>query len=201
MAFRFLALGDSYTAGEGVKPKDRWPDQLARLLIGAGCPVEKPRVVARTGWTTADLIEGVRQASITGFFDMVTLLIGVNNQYQGLPVADYEDEFRVLLDQAVRYAQGHPERVLILSIPDWGKTPFAVDNSSSQITLDIDAFNRVNQKFANKGGHPYLDITPLSRSLAANDHMLVADGLHPSKVQYAQWAELIYPVARRLSER
>ena len=198
MAFRFLSLGDSYTAGEGVKPQASWPHQLARLLVNSGIPVEKPRVVARTGWTTADLIEGVRQASITGFFDMVTLLIGVNNQYQGLPEDDYEDEFRILLRHALKYAQGHPERVVVLSIPDWGATRFAEGKDRPQIASEIDAFNKINYTLASGAGHVYFDITSLSRNIAADTNMLVGDGLHPSEAQYAQWAQLLYPATRGL---
>lgn len=201
MAFRFLSLGDSYTAGEGLKPQAGWPHQLARLLVNSDIPAEKPRVVARTGWTTADLIEGIRQASITGFFDMVTLLIGVNNQYQGLPVEDYEDEFRILLHHALKYAQGHPERVVVLSIPDWGATPYASGKDKAMIATEIDVYNKINHTLASKAGHEYIDITSLSRTGDGNAESLAGDGLHPSEVQYARWTQLLYPIARRLYER
>jgi lysophospholipase L1-like esterase len=198
MAFRMLALGDSYTAGEGVRVHDRWPNQLARMLVDGGFPVELPRVVARTGWTTADLLEGLRQASILGFFDMVTLLIGVNNQYQGLPLADYEDEFRSLLRRMVRYVQGDPTRAVVLSIPDWGVTPFAVGQDRAAIAGQIDAFNASNEALTREAGLSYINLTALSRDLGWNPEMFVRDGLHPSPLQYNAWARLVLPEAHRL---
>lgn len=199
MLRRFLALGDSYTIGESVSEADRWPDQLVNLLRDAGPgDFAAPTFIAKTGWATDELAGAIDSASPRGSFYLVSLLIGVNNQYRGRPVEEYRLQFRHLLRTAIDFAGGHPGHVLVLSIPDWGVTPFAEGRDRAGIATDIDAFNEANREEATSEGVPYVDITASSR-LAAGDPSLVAeDGLHPSGKMYRTWAEIALPVVRSM---
>ncbi len=194
----FLALGDSYTVGESVPPARSWPCQLVGSLRTAGYRVDDPFVVARTGWTTDELAAGIRERGLSGPFGLVSLLIGVNNQYRGRTSEDYGREFRGLLDQAVGLAGGEPERVLVLSIPDWGVMPFAEGRDRGAIGSEIDGFNEVNRKLAGQKGCRYADITPISREARESTRLVAADGLHPSGDQYGRWVEEILPVVRKI---
>lgn len=192
---RILALGDSYTIGEGVLPGERWPVQLAARLRVAGRQAVDPLIIASTGWTTADLAAGIAQAQPAGPFDLVTLLIGVNNQYQGRELSEYRAQFRDLLLQAVSFTGGRAGRVLVLSIPDWGATPFAIGSGRdrAQIAAQIDQFNQANHAESRSAGTSYVDITPLTRRWSAEPGWLASDGLHPSGMMYAAWADLALP--------
>ena len=193
---RYLALGDSYTIGESVHPAERWPVQLAALLRTEGLAVDEPQIIATTGWTTDELWAGIDRAAPRGPFDLVSLLIGVNNQYRGRDLEAYRRQFEALLARAVKLAGRQPKRVLVLSIPDWGVTPFAQGRDRAAIGRAIDQFNAVNQQAAQQAGVHYVDVAPGSR-LAASDAALVAgDGLHPSGKMYAEWARLALPAAR-----
>ncbi len=187
---RFLALGDSYTIGEAVLPTQRWPVQLAALLDEHGTAVGEPRIIATTGWTTADLAHALDQVQPVDPCALVSLLIGVNNQYQGLPIEEYRPQFAGLLDRAVGLAGGHAARVLVLSIPDWGATPFAEGRDRVAIASEIDAFNAVNRDETERAGARYVDVTPVSRLAAAEPALIAGDGLHPSGEMYRLWAEL-----------
>jgi lysophospholipase L1-like esterase len=189
-AVRFLALGDSYTIGEGVAEADRWPVQLAARLRERGIAIAEPEIVARTGWTTTELASGIREASPQGPFSLVTLQIGVNDQYRRLGIEDYRRELTALLDRAVDFAGGHPNRVLVLSIPDWGVTPFAAGRDPAEIASQIDRFNAVSLEQAVRARARYLDVTPASRRAAIDPALLAADGLHPSAAMYAEWVDL-----------
>ncbi len=192
----YMALGDSYTIGEGVAEAERWPVQLAARLRQAGFPLADPQIIARTGWTTGELEAGIEATQPHGPFALVTLLIGVNNQYRRLSLPDYEKGFGRLLAQAIAFADNDPNRVIVVSIPDWGVTPFAEGRERSAIAQAIDQFNTVNREAAAHAGVYYVDVTPISR-LAANDATLLADdGLHPSGRMYTSWVELMLPVAR-----
>ncbi len=192
-AVRYLALGDSYTIGESVGPDERWPVQLARQLENSGLSFVDVQIVARTGWTTSELAQGVDGADPAGPFDLVTLLIGVNNQFRGLDLDEYRTEFEALVDRAIGFAGGDPALVIVVSIPDWGVTPFAVGFGSDVIATEIDAFNTVGENGAIRAGAHWVDITEVSRS---DEPGLVADdGLHPSGAQYQAWVNLILPVA------
>jgi lysophospholipase L1-like esterase len=190
----FLALGDSYTIGESVGPGLRWPVQLASALDSQGVPVNGPVIVARTGWTTDELAMEIKERDLDGPFDIVSLLIGVNNQYRGRDVEEYRTEFVDLLTQAVAFAGGAPGRVLVLSIPDWGVTPFAEGRDRARIASEIDAFNEVNRTESERYGVRYLDVTGISREAATNPELVADDGLHPSGVMYARWAETALPI-------
>jgi lysophospholipase L1-like esterase len=192
---KFLALGDSYTIGEGVLNDERWPVQLATLLRTRGIGVHDPVIVARTGWTTAELMEGIDQANPSGRFDLVTLLIGVNNQYRGRSIDEYREEFRTLLRRAIAFAGGEPGRVVVLSIPDWGVTPYAEGRDRARIAGEIDRFNGVNREETRSTGARYVDVTGRSRSAAGDRGSVVGDGLHPSGGMYEAWARLALPEA------
>jgi lysophospholipase L1-like esterase len=193
---RFLSLGDSYTIGESVPPDQRWPVQLAAWLRKEGAAIDEPQIIATTGWTTDELWAGMDRAAPRGPFELVSLLIGVNNQYRGRPVAEYQTQFDALLGRAIQLAGAQARRVLVLSIPDWGVTPFARSRDPAAIGRDIDEFNAANARAARLAGAQYVDVTPVSR-LAATDAALIAgDGLHPSGKMYAEWARLALPAAR-----
>ncbi len=195
---RYLALGDSYTVGESVSEAERWPNQLAALVNPSrGMDVT---IIARTGWTTSELWQGIQAADPQGTYDMVSLLIGVNNQYRGYDLNEYRDEFRFLLGKAIEYAGGNPAHVFVLSIPDWSVTPFAAGGDRGKISSEIDTFNQVNLEESYKAGVQYVDVTPVSRE-AVNDPALIAgDGLHPSGKMYAEWAKLALPIAVEILE-
>jgi lysophospholipase L1-like esterase len=192
---RFLALGDSYTVGEGVAEDERWPVQLAAMLRARGAQTDEPLIVAKTGWTTDELIQGIDNATPEGTFALVSLLIGVNNQYRGRTVDEYRTQFAELLRRAIAFAGGKADHVIVLSIPDWGATPFAAGRNRLKIGREIDAFNAVNLDEALRAGAHYVDVTPSSR-LALSDASLVAsDGLHPSGKMYRVWAEAVLVAA------
>lgn len=197
---RFLALGDSYTIGEGVEADGRWPVQLARALRAQGVALADPRIIATTGWTTDELSAAIDAAAPPDDFALVSLLIGVNNQYRGRALDEYRAQFDALLARAAGFAGGRAGRVLVLSIPDWGATPFAAGSGRdlAAIARELDAFNAAAQALCAARGVAFVDITPLSRARGAEPAMLVDDGLHPSAAMYAQWARLALPQARRL---
>lgn len=192
---RFLALGDSYTIGEAVPESERWPVQLAARLQTSGVPVEPPQIIATTGWTTDELSAGIDRVNPQGPFELVSLLIGVNNQYRGRALGEYRAEFVALLNRAVNFAGGQPQHVLVLSIPDWGVTPFAKPEDRTRIAREIDAFNAVNLEETERAGARYVDVTPTSRRAAQESNLIASDGLHPSGAMYAEWAELAFPEA------
>ena len=194
---RFLALGDSYTIGEGVEVGDRWPRQLARALREADVSIDDPEIVAATGWTTDELASAIERASPRPPFDLVTLLVGVNDHYRGRDLSDYDTRFRAVLGRVVELAGSDAARVLVISIPDWGATPFAARDprGRGEIGREIDGFNVAARAAAESRGARWVDVTPVSR-MADDDHTLLAtDGLHPSRAMYTRWVELILPHA------
>jgi lysophospholipase L1-like esterase len=193
---RFLSLGDSYTIGEGVSEADRWSVQLAQLGQAEG--LMKPEVIARTGWTTAELQGAIKAANIQKTYDLVSLLIGVNNQYRGQPLATYRTEFRELLQTAIRLAGNRPGRVFVLSIPDWGQSPYARGYDRARIGAEIDQFNAVAQQECQQAQVVYLDITDLTRTAADDPTQFTPDGLHYSGKHMRQWADRALPVVRTL---
>lgn len=194
-SIRFLALGDSYTIGEGVPPDECWPIQLAQALQAVGEPVDDPIIIARTGWTTGELHVGIRETVPAGNFELVSLQIGVNNQYRGSDLETYRNELHDLLVIATGFAGGDVSRVMLLSIPDWGVTPFAEGHDREQIAAEIDAFNAANRAECNHLGARYMDVTPISRLAGQDASLMAPDGLHPSGKMYAAWVEKILPTA------
>jgi lysophospholipase L1-like esterase len=196
----YLALGDSYTIGEGVPKSGRWPVQLAHALRADGIPMADPRIIAQTGWTTDELDAALDAAHPLAEYDLVSLLIGVNNQYRGRSVDEYRMQFTGLLERAIGFAQGRHERVLVLSIPDWGVTPFAREAARDveRIAVEIDAFNAAAQEVCRTRGVAFVDITAVSRARGAEPTMLAEDGLHPSATLYNEWMRLALPVVRAM---
>jgi lysophospholipase L1-like esterase len=192
---RYLALGDSYTIGEAVHENERWPMQLAQKLKSNGFNTEVT-IIARTGWTTDELWQGIQAAPPTPPYDMVSLLIGVNNQYRGYNTEEYRQQFNFLLNKAIEYSGGNKNRVFVVSIPDWGITPFAEGRDRAQIAKDIDLYNSINKEESDKQGILYFDITPISRQ--TDPELVASDGLHPSGKMYSQWVDLIYPQVSNL---
>jgi lysophospholipase L1-like esterase len=188
--YSYLALGDSYTIGEGVPVYDNFPYQTVQRLRKAGYALYAAEIVAKTGWTTDELQAGIDSSSFLATYDIVSLLIGVNNQYRGRSLQEYTRQFEALLHQTIRFTGNNANHVFVLSIPDWGVTPFAANSgkNSAAIAHEIDAFNAVNRSLAEKYSVHYIDITPGTR-LAANDpSLLAADELHPSGKEYTKWS-------------
>ncbi len=198
-SIRYLALGDSYTIGESVPEGERWPNQLTAMLLAEKNIKTEVEIIARTGWTTSELWEGIQADPPQGTYDLVSLLIGVNNQYRGYSMDEYREEFRFLLNKSIEYADGDANRVIVLSIPDWGVTPFAegaqTGRDSMQIAKDIDMFNTVNREESKSAGAHYVDITPISRQALDDLSLIAGDGLHPSGKMYKMWAKEALPIA------
>ncbi|AQG82687.1 lysophospholipase [Spirosoma montaniterrae] len=199
----YLALGDSYTIGEGALEVERWPVQLAGLLRDSGTAISNPDIIAHTGWTTAELQEAIEKSGNQKTYELVSLLIGVNNQYRGQSRARYRAEFRALLQTAIQFAGGRASRVFVLSIPDWGVSPFASDRDRAKIAQEIDQFNAIAQEECRRAAVAFVDITPTTRRAASEptpgvDSQFTSDGLHYSGKQMRQWAELALPVVSRL---
>jgi lysophospholipase L1-like esterase len=194
VVIRYLALGDSYTVGESVEATERFPNQLADFLKVGGMQTEVT-IIAKTGWTTSELWDGIQASEINPPYDLVSLLIGVNNQYRGYDINEYREQFVFLLKKSIEYAGGNPKRVVVLSIPDWGVTPFAHGQGGERIARDIDAFNAVNRDETEKAGAQYVNITPISREAEHDTTLIAPDGLHPSGKMYLEWAKLAYPAA------
>lgn len=195
---RYLALGDSYTIGEGVDPAGRWPVQLVAALRAEGVVIDDPRIIATTGWTTDELAAALDAAEPLGTdWSLVSLLIGVNDQYRGRDPETYERGFSALLERAIGYAGDRPQRVVVLAIPDWGVTPFAADRDAAAIARELDIHNAIAARRCAARGVAFIDIAPVSRARGAEPAMLAADGLHPSAALYAEWARLALPTVRR----
>jgi lysophospholipase L1-like esterase len=196
--YRYLSLGDSYTIGESVAPEERWSMILSDMLRKNGVDLSDPEIIARTGWTTAELMDGIKSRNPQGPYNLVSLLIGVNNQYRGQSLERYRTELQELLKKAIGFAGGNNERVFMLSTPDWGVTPFAKGSDQAKIAAEIDAFNQVAQEECTKLGIAFVDITPLSRTAKNDISQIANDGLHFSGKMYRQWAEKALPTVQKL---
>lgn len=188
--YSFLALGDSYTIGESVPVSQNFPHQTVDLLKKSGYSFKSPDIVARTGWTTDELQQAIHTTHLSSTpYDIVTLLIGVNNQYRGYDSNEYAHQFEQLLQQAIQFAGNDTAHVFVLSIPDWGVTPFAADRDRNKIGEEIDAFNAINKKVALQYNVHYIDITPDTREAVHDNSLIAGDGLHPSGSEYSKWAK------------
>jgi lysophospholipase L1-like esterase len=193
----FLALGDSYTIGEAVRESDRWPVQLAAALRARGIAIDAPRIIATTGWTTDELSAAMDDTTFAPPYALVTLMIGVNNQYRRRDVHEYRQQFDALLVRAIHLAGDDATRVIVLSIPDWGATPFghASGRELAQVSAQINAFNAAAKTQTTARGAAWVDVTPVSREVASHPELAAHDGLHPSAAMYSRWVELVLPVA------
>ena len=185
----YLALGDSYTIGQSVAESERWPVQLVDVLNAQERPFANPEIIARTGWTTGDLLKELDATESKGTYDWVSLLIGVNNQYQGRSIDEYSTQFEELLKRAIAYAGGKKDRVFVVSIPDYAYTPFG--GGSTNISQQIDAFNAINQSISGQYEVHYVNITDISRKGLEQPDLVASDGLHPSGKMYAEWVSRI----------
>ncbi|MBC6369084.1 SGNH/GDSL hydrolase family protein [Algoriphagus sp. AK58] len=198
----YLALGDSYTIGEGVPEKDRYPVQLVEALNKSGkYEFSTPQIIAKTGWTVDELDAGINssQTDEQGY-DLVTLLIGVNNQYRGRPVADYEKDFEAMLKRALDFARMQKDHVVVISIPDWGVTPFAINRNTDQakVAREIDAYNAAKKTICDRYGVAFVEITKDYRKIGAQPDMVVEDQLHPSGLVYARWTEKVLEKVKKM---
>lgn len=183
---KYLALGDSYTSGTAIAFPDNFPNQLAaRVLIKTGTNLDV-KIVAQNAWRTDDLQRGIKRSDLDQKYDLVSLLIGVNNQYQGLPLADFEKDFRRLLDTAISYAGNDKRLVFVLSIPNYGYTPYGAEKKE-QITNELALFNALSKSICDEIGIDYYDVTHISLEAETNPEFRASDHLHPSALQYAAW--------------
>lgn len=190
---KFLALGDSYTIGESVAPEERWPAVLAEKLKEEGISIEAPKIIATTGWTTDELRKGIEKEQLKENFGLVSLLIGVNNQFRGFETEIYEEEFKLLLDLAIGYANGDPNRVFVVSIPDYGVTRFGSKFDTEKISVELDYYNKVNKTISEQAGVTYFNITGISRLAVSDPELVAEDELHPSGKMYRQWVDMMLP--------
>ena len=193
-------MGDSYTIGQGLTEPERWPVQLVKRLREEGVQIRELQIIAKTGWTTKDLAAGIKAVNPAGPFDIVTLLIGVNNQFQGLDIQEFKTEFVALLQQSIQFAGGDPTRVIVISIPDWGVTPVGIGFGPDRIAREIDLFNSIGMEEAIQAGATYIDVTGVSRMAKTEPNLLADDGLHPSMLMYRRWVDLILPTALAISK-
>jgi lysophospholipase L1-like esterase len=188
---KLLALGDSYTIGQSVAENNRWPNLLAEKMRSVNVNTDSVRIIAKTGWRTDNLASAIAQQNQLKDWNLVGLLIGVNNQYQGRSVVDYGPEFEALLQTAIELAGGDTSHVFVVSIPDYGYTPFGQSNQV-QISAELDEFNDVNRTISMQYGVAYYNITPISREGIDRPELVASDNLHPSGVQYREWVESFY---------
>lgn len=193
--FNYLALGDSYTIGESVPDSGRFPAQLVSALQKNNVFVNTPEIIATTGWTTDELASAIKkkESLLLPRYDLVSLLIGVNNQYRGRDAEEYRTQFKDLLRTAIVFAGGEKAKVFVVSIPDWGVTPFAEGRDRKKIGEEIDLYNKINKEETLKEGITYIDITPESRTAVNDKSLIAADGLHPSEKMYKEWIDLMLP--------
>lgn len=198
---KYLALGDSYTIGEGVAVSDRFPVQLAFQLNDAGINIEDPDIIAVSGWTTDELSAGIDKKEPVGQYDLATLLIGVNNQYRGRDAKEFRNEFAQLLNRAAGFTTSI-KNVIVVSIPDWGVTPFAVKmgRDPQKVSNEIELYNSIVKEEAEKAGAHFVNITDLSNKATDDRSLLVEDKLHPSGKMYSLWVERIFPIAQKILE-
>ena len=192
--YKYLALGDSYTIGEAVSETERWPVQLVERLGENGVKVENPRIIATTGWTTYELQQAINDQEPSSDYDLVSLLIGVNNQYRGYDIQQYEREFVELLEQAISFARGIPSNVFVVSIPDYGVTPFAKSKNldTEKITSELNNYNQIARGIASSRKVQFFDITEWSRNAANDESLITSDGLHPSGKMYKNWVDTCF---------
>lgn len=193
---RYLALGDSYTIGESVTVKERWPVQLAEALRKQGWNIEGPRIIATTGWRTDNLQNAMRIAKLQPEYDLVSLLIGVNNQYQGKPIEQFKKEFEELVKSAIELARGRADHVFIVSIPDYGYTPFG-KSKQEKISRELDEYNNLSREIAKRYSIRYIYITDITRKGLEDPSLVASDGLHPSGKAYAKFVERILPELKK----
>ena len=190
--YSFIALGDSYTVGEGVNEDERWPNQFVDLANENGFDFDQPVIIAETGWKTYDLLDSINQTNFSSKYDYISLLIGVNNQFNSRPINEFEEDLNKLMNE-IRIKKDDGS-IIIISIPDWGYTPFAESVEMSDISEKIDLFNSSLIKFAATNDLKYVDVTEISRRAINEPDLITDDNLHPSKTMYSEWANKIFNI-------
>lgn len=198
MVLKYLALGDSYTIGESVGYQERWPVMLQKSLNNIGVEIAELKIVAVTGWTTSELLSGISNDLFTPPYDLVSLLIGVNNQYRNESKNKYRSDLTELIYQAIDFAGGDVEKVFVVSIPDWSPVPFAEGRDRNHIAKEIDIFNDIKFDQCNRIGVKFIDITPTSKFAGKDTELTAEDGLHPSGKMYELWIDHIFPVVKQM---
>ncbi|PWL28418.1 SGNH/GDSL hydrolase family protein [uncultured Roseivirga sp.] len=197
----YLALGDSYTIGESVAESERWPVQLAERLRADGIAINDPKIIATTGWRTDQLKGAIeKDDELLETYDLVSLLIGVNNQYQNRSVESFAPEFEELLQKSIELAGGNTNEVFVVSIPDYGKTPFGA-SKAEKIAKELNEYNRVSKEICEKYKVEYFNITPISRQADPDAKLVAEDNLHPSGEQYRQWVESFYKEVKKIAKQ
>ena len=191
--YSFIALGDSYTIGEGVNQNERWPNQFVDVAYENGVDFDQPIIIAETGWKTYDLLNAINQTNFTKKYDYISLLIGVNNQFNSRPIDEFEEDLNKLMDEMKRIKKNDGS-IIIISIPDWGYTPFGESSDMSDISEQINLFNNSLRKFATTNGLKYVDVTEISRRGIKEPDLITNDNLHPSGTMYLEWAKKIYNI-------
>lgn len=191
--FSFLALGDSYTIGEGVEESKRWPNQFIEIANEKGLYFEKPKIIAKTGWKTYDLLNAINETNFTKKYDYVSLLIGVNNQFNSRPIDEFEQDLNDLMEE-MKKIKKNDGSIIIISIPDWGYSPFGESSDMIDISSQIDLFNSSLRKFASTNNLKFVDVTEISRRGIDEPNLIAGDSLHPSGIMYLEWAKKIYEI-------
>ena len=191
--YSFIALGDSYTIGEGVNEDERWPNQFVDVAYENGVDFDQPMIIAETGWKTYDLLNAINQTNFTKKYDYISLLIGVNNQFNSRPIDEFEEDLNKLMDEMKRIKKNDGS-IIIISIPDWGYTPFGESSDINDISEQINLFNSSLRKFATTNGIKYVDVTEISRRGINEPDLITNDNLHPSGIMYLEWAKKIYNI-------
>ena len=191
--YSFIALGDSYTIGEGVNEDERWPNQFVDVAYENGVDFDQPMIIAETGWKTYDLLNAINQTNFTKKYDYISLLIGVNNQFNSRPIDEFEEDLNKLMDEMKRIKKNDGS-IIIISIPDWGYSPFGESSDMSDISEQINLFNSSLRKFATTNGLKYVDVTEISRRGINEPDLITNDNLHPSGIMYLEWAKKIYNI-------
>jgi len=194
----YLALGDSYTIGESVDTHQRWPVQLAAQLKQKGIKISDPRIIAKTGWTTDELLDSLNNTEISPDYDLVSLLIGVNNQYRGYNIKQYQKEFGTLLEKAINFAGGDTTNVFVVSIPDYGVTPFGQQKEPEKIAAELNRYNALAKNICKKYGISFIDITGISRQALEDESLIANDQLHPSAKMYSLWVQKMLPTVHKI---
>lgn len=192
-SYSFIALGDSYTIGEGVNEDERWPNQFVDVAYENGIDFDHPVIIAETGWKTYDLLNAINQTSFTKKYDYVSLLIGVNNQFNSRPIDEFEKDLNELMDE-MKKIKKNDGSIIIISIPDWGYSPFGESSDMIDISGQIDLFNSSLRKFASNNNLKYVDVTEISRRGIDEPNLIAGDSLHPSGIMYLEWAKKIYEI-------
>ena len=199
--YTYLALGDSYTIGESVPLHESFPYQTVQLVRKAGYPFQAPEIIAKTGWTSTELAEHLLHTTLNESYDFVSLLIGVNNQYRGLPLADFKTDFTFLLHKAIHLTANKADHVIVLSIPDWGQTPFAAGKDTATIRTEIDMFSQVCASIAKENRVHYINITGDTREVVHDKSLLAVDQLHYSGKAHALWAAKLAAIMEQFSHK